>query len=150
MRPATFVILPAMPLTTNGKTDRNALPPPESADFLGEVGDSEFEQANTYLEKRIVELWKEALDTSNIGIDQNFFDLGAHSLMVAEVHGRLQEMLGREIPITAMFQYPTVRTLTAYLQEGSEPGSSLRGSVAGRAEARTASMQRRMSARSSG
>src|SRR5262249_44360638 len=142
--PGIFVIVPAMPLTDNGKTDRKALPPPAPADFLGEA---EFQQASSDLEKRIVALWQDALDTANIGIDHNFFDLGAHSLMVAEVHGRLQEMLGRETPITAMFRYPTVRTLTVYLEQGEQTDSSLRSSMASRAEARKQSMQRRVIAR---
>jgi amino acid adenylation domain-containing protein len=144
MQPGIFVIVEAMPLTDNGKTDRKALPPPTPADSLGEV---EFQQASSDLEKRIVALWQDALDTTSIGIDHNFFDLGAHSLMVAEVHGRLQDMLGREIPITTMFQYPTVRTLTVYLEQGEQTDSSLRSSMASRAEARKQSMQRRVSVR---
>jgi acyl carrier protein len=140
MQPSALVALREMPLTANGKIDRKALPAPETANLLAE---SESEAASTDLQRRIVDLWKDALDNiEQIGIDSNFFDLGAHSLLVAEVHTKLQELISREIPLVAMFRYPTVRTLAAYLQEKEEDGSVLSRSAA-RGKLRQESFQQR-------
>jgi amino acid adenylation domain-containing protein len=143
MQPSALVAMREMPLTANGKIDRRALPPLEKADLLLECA---YEAANTELERRIVDLWKDALDIDHVGIDSNFYDLGAHSLLVAEVHIKLQEVLGRELPVVAMFRYPTVRTLAAYLQEEEEDGSVLSRSAV-RGKVRQQSLQQRRTRR---
>ena len=141
MQPSTLVALREMPLTANGKVDRKALPAPDTANLLVE---SSYEAASTDLERRIVDLWKDALDVEHIGVDSNFFDLGAHSLLVAEVHTKLQELVSREIPLVAMFRYPTVRTLAAYLQQEEEDASALSRSTARGKERQQSLQQRRM------
>jgi amino acid adenylation domain-containing protein len=143
MQPSALVALKDIPLTANGKIDRKALPAPEIGNVLVE---STYEAANTELERQIVDLWKDALDIEHIGIDGNFFDLGAHSLLVAEVHFKLQEITSREIPLVAMFQYPTVRKLAAYLQE--EQDESALTHSATRAKARQQSLEQRRVRRS--
>jgi amino acid adenylation domain-containing protein len=110
MVPSHFVLLDSLPFTANGKIDRNALPEPaaEEPDLLAEVPRNE-------LERIIADTWKEALGVGQVGLDRNFFDLGAHSLMVAEVHMHLQQILGREISLVDLFQFPTVSALAAHL-----------------------------------
>lgn len=113
MVPSSFVFLPEMPLTDNGKTDRKALLclPPPVAPTDGTAGN----RPESEIERIITEAWKEALGISNVGVDSNFFDLGAHSLTVAEVQANLQQMLGREIDTVDFYQFSTVRALASHL-----------------------------------
>jgi acyl carrier protein len=110
MVPGHFVFLEKLPLTSNGKIDRKALPPVPSEN----QSDSAHLEPRSDLEETLRTIWCEALG-SRIGADQNFFDLGASSLMVAEVHARLQQHLQQEISLLDLFQFPTVRLLAAHL-----------------------------------
>ena len=133
MVPSNFVVLPALPLTANGKIDRNALPMP-----TGDEPELVMELPRTELEQKIAQAWKEALGVEHVGLHRNFFDLGAHSLMVAEVHMQLQTALGREISLVDLFQFPTVSTLAAHLDgQGTAPQAN------DRAERRLMARQRR-------
>ncbi len=134
MVPSNFVVLDSLPLTANGKIDRNALPMPaadEEPETIAELPRNELEQT-------IAQTWKEALGVEQVGLDRNFFDLGAHSLMVAEVHMQLQQLLGREISLVDLFEFPTVSALAAHLsgQDAAAPATN-------RAERRLAARQRR-------
>jgi acyl carrier protein len=109
MVPAIISILPAMPLTPNGKVDRGALPVPRSS-----VPVTSAPPGND-IERRIAAIWAELLGLSNVGISDNFFDLGGHSLLVVQVQRRLKEDIGREIAITDMFRYATIQSLAAHI-----------------------------------
>jgi amino acid adenylation domain-containing protein len=138
MVPSSFVFLPELPLTHNGKVDRKALlnlPPPSlAAGANGSCRDSE--PANE-MEGIVARVWREALGVESVDMNDHFFDLGAHSLTVAEVQGRLQEILGREIVLIDLFQFTTVRALAAHLA-----GTQLRGQVSDRAQRRKMARQR--------
>ncbi len=143
MVPSAFVFLDAMPLTANGKIDRNALqvtPPP--ANPVHAAGDS---TPHGDIERTISEVWAEALGVDGVGLDDNFFDLGAHSLLVAEVHGRLHELLQRELSLIELFRYPTVRSLASHLN-GTDGPRRAQGS-AERAARRSAARQNRARSR---
>jgi amino acid adenylation domain-containing protein len=111
MVPANFVFLDRFPLTSNGKIDRKALPPVESDT---QVIDPVPRPGND-MENILASIWAEALGLERIGVEQNYFDLGASSLMVAEVHSRLQQHLQQEISLVDLFQFPTVRALSTHL-----------------------------------
>lgn len=114
MVPSAFVFLDALPLTGNGKIDRKALlklPPPNLASAAAQNG---AEPANE-MERIVARVWQQALSIPSVGLTDNFFDLGAHSLTVAEAHAKLQEALGREISLLDLFQFTTVRALAAHL-----------------------------------
>jgi acyl carrier protein len=100
-----------LPLTANGKVDRNALPKPAIAAKPETIA----EPPRNELEEMIAQAWKDALGVEQVGLHKNFFDLGAHSLMVAEVHIDLQQRLGREFSLVALFQFPTVSALATHL-----------------------------------
>jgi len=125
MVPSAFVFLPAFPLTANGKIDRKALlalpPPVVGADAAAPHPQSE---PVSDIERIIVDAWKDALGAPVVGLNDNFFDLGAHSLTVAEVHARLQNVLGREIDLVDLFQFSTVKALANHLA-GSQPQSQV-------------------------
>ncbi|OLE49545.1 MAG: hypothetical protein AUI36_20375 [Cyanobacteria bacterium 13_1_40CM_2_61_4] len=114
MVPAAFVTLDALPLTPNGKVDRRALPAPES--YRPELRTT-FVAPGTGLEQTIAEIWQEVLLVEKPGANDNFFDLGGHSLHVVQVQTSLREKLGADIPVLKLFQYPTIRSLTRFLGE---------------------------------
>ncbi|WP_052433231.1 non-ribosomal peptide synthetase [Streptacidiphilus carbonis] len=109
MVPAAFVTLEQLPLTPNGKLDRNALPDPE---YSG----SDYRAPRNPLEAKLAELFAEALELEQVGIDDDFFDLGGHSLRVTRLISRIRAVLGIKIPIRVMFRTTTVAKLSEYLE----------------------------------
>jgi hypothetical protein len=112
MIPAAFVGLAAIPCTPNGKLDYAALPAP---DGLRPELDAAYMAPETELERAITLAWQEVLGLGKVGVHDNFFDLGGNSLLLAQLHGRLQAELRRKIPIVEMFNHPTVDALVRYL-----------------------------------
>ncbi len=112
MVPGQFVFLASLPLTANGKIDRNALPAPSPELEVAVVSER---SQTTELENAVIEVFSEALGITHIPMNANFFDLGAHSLLIAEVHSKLQEKLGREISLVDLFEFPTVASLAGHL-----------------------------------
>jgi amino acid adenylation domain-containing protein len=110
MVPSSFVFLDHLPLTSNGKVDRAALP-------VASVQRSEMEQPflapQTELERDIARIYREVLNLDKVGIDDDFFDLGGSSLRLAEVHSQLQKLLGRNFSVAELFVHTTVRKLAA-------------------------------------
>jgi len=117
MIPSIVMFLDQMPLTPNGKTDRNALPSP-SVSAIGRSGGGN--RAATELERIIAGVWQDALDLETVGVQVNLFDLGATSLIVAEVATSLRQILKREIPLTELFSYPTIAALAAFLSGAND------------------------------
>ncbi|WFU79137.1 amino acid adenylation domain-containing protein [Bradyrhizobium sp. CIAT3101] len=109
MVPYAYEQIGTLPLTINGKVDRAALPAPRAL-VRGEPP-----LASTILEREIKEIWCEVLAIDALGLDDNFFDVGGDSLLLANVHGRVQARLSREIPITDLFEFTTIRGLARHL-----------------------------------
>ncbi len=114
MSPAYYVFLDRLPLTENGKVDRKALPNPEQPAAAVYVA------PRTTMQQLIAKVWQQALLVERVGLDDNFFDLGGHSLLVARVRFTLREKLGRDVALVDFFTYPTVRTLAQRLEEAAE------------------------------
>ncbi|MFZ6028535.1 MAG: amino acid adenylation domain-containing protein [Chloroflexota bacterium] len=114
MVPAVFMILEAMPVSPNGKLNRRALPAPDSE--RPEIRTA-YAAPHHELEKTIAAIWQDLLHVEKIGIHDNFFDLGGHSLLMVQTHRRLCEVLGREVALVDLFQYPTVSTLANHLEQ---------------------------------
>jgi acyl carrier protein len=111
MIPAVFVVLPVLPLTPNNKLDRNALPPPP----VSEV--SAGQRPNLLMtpgQRRVAELWRDVLH-SVPGLNDNFFDLGGHSLLLVKLHAALKQAFGTEFPLVDLFQHTTVASQAALL-----------------------------------
>lgn len=146
MIPATFVTLAAFPLTPNGKIDRRALPAPErprvAAPFVAPFGAP---VEGSELERTIAAVFAEALNVESVALHDNFFDLGAHSLLMVQVHSQLQETLDRKFPLIHLFRFPTVSALAAHLAPASEDSPAARGDD--RADLRRTSMSRRQQIR---
>lgn len=115
MIPSSFVSLPTLPLTDNGKIDRRALlrlpPPSYSAVPVAPPANGSISEMGIV----VARIWQDVLGVASVGLNGNFFDLGAHSLMVAEVQARLSETLGREISLVDLYQFSTVKTLAEHL-----------------------------------
>ncbi|WP_428830276.1 amino acid adenylation domain-containing protein [Bacillus subtilis] len=118
MIPAFFVQVDAIPLTANGKTDRNALPKPNAAQSGGKA----LAAPETALEESLCRIWQKTLGIEAIGIDDNFFDLGGHSLKGMMLIANIQAELEKSVPLKALFEQPTVRQLAAYMEASAVSG----------------------------
>ena len=120
MMPAFYVGLPALPLTANGKVDRLALPAPQP----GAVSARRHGLTHASgLEYSIARIWQMVLAADEVGLDDNFFDIGGTSLLLIAVRTGLQEQLDRPIPVTWMFEYTTIRSLARKLGSPDDAGA---------------------------
>jgi acyl carrier protein len=143
MIPAAFVELAAFPLTASGKINRRALPAPQN---VRSDAEEPFAPPRTDVERTIADIWREALGIDRVGIHDNFFNLGGHSLLMIRVHNRLSETFGEELSILNLFEYPTVDALAKFLTRTQTEDASF-GQSKGRAQARRAAAQRKEDAR---
>ncbi len=109
MVPSAFVVLDALPLTVNGKFDSRALPEPD----IGAYTAAAYVPPETPLERQIATIWEELLGHERISVTANFFDLGGHSLNAVRLMSSIREATGKTLPISILFQAPTVRALAA-------------------------------------
>lgn len=117
MVPSAFVALPEFPRLPNGKLDRSALPAPERASGSE---DAAFTPPVTGLQQTIAEIFRNLLGVERVGLDQNFFDLGAHSLQIVKAHSELNRSLEKKIMLVALFQHPTIRSLAEYMERENQ------------------------------
>ncbi|HYH80745.1 MAG TPA: amino acid adenylation domain-containing protein [Longimicrobium sp.] len=120
MVPGAFVVLDRIPLTPNGKVDRRALPAPGHDPSRDEA----YVAPRTSTEAALAEIWAEVLGLGRVGVEENFFALGGHSLIATRVTARAREAFRIELPLRALFEAQTVAGLAARVDE-------LRGSGAG-------------------
>jgi amino acid adenylation domain-containing protein len=118
--PASVALLDRLPLTPNGKVDRRALAQraPEARPAAAGA------PPRTELEGTLAVIWAEILGLERVGRDDTFFDLGGHSLLLARLQAMLLERLGREVPLLALFEHPTVATLAASLEKAPTDGAA--------------------------
>ncbi|KAK9659723.1 hypothetical protein K7432_018606, partial [Basidiobolus ranarum] len=112
MVPSSIMVMDSLPLTSNGKVDRRALPAPS---FYRVEDDKTFIAPTTELETILAKIFSEILGVDKISIDGNFFDLGGHSLSATKVISRIRVALGQEIPLKLLFEAPTVISLSERL-----------------------------------
>ncbi len=122
MVPSAVVFLDALPTGPTGKIDLRRLPAPPAPGGDSGAG----AMPRSLLERRIAEVWREALGVETVGLHANFFDLGGHSLLLTKVHARLREVLRRDLSLVTLFQYPTVATLAEALAEGGTTATAAR------------------------
>jgi amino acid adenylation domain-containing protein len=113
MVPSAFMFLAKLPRTVQQKVDREALPPVQ----WSSAGDEAYQPPQTQLETRIAALWAEVLERDRIGVHDNFFDLGGHSLLVIKLHARMSEALGADLSLVDLFQFTTVSAQAARLSQ---------------------------------
>jgi amino acid adenylation domain-containing protein len=113
MVPVAFVMLPAFPLTPNGKVDRRALPAPDSSQ---RVMNEDFVSPRSHTEQVLADIWAEVLALEKIGVYDNFFESGGHSLLATQVISRLHEAFQMNLPLRSLFERPTVSSLAEYIE----------------------------------
>jgi natural product biosynthesis luciferase-like monooxygenase protein len=147
MIPSAFVPLEALPLTPNGKLDRQALPSPDGA---RQETATPFEPPATEVERKLAAIFRDLLGMNEIGVNDNFFDLGANSLMMVRVVEKIRSELGFKISLVRIFQFPTLSSLAAAIA-GSEtnPGHVAAPPEQNRGQLRREMMQRRREVRGS-
>ncbi|MFS0553782.1 amino acid adenylation domain-containing protein [Brevibacillus sp. 179-C9.3 HS] len=118
MIPSFFVNLERIPVTPNGKTDRRALPIPDGNAFTGTA----YLAPTTELEQKMAAIWENVLGVSRVGIQDNFFTLGGHSLKAIQLISHMQKECKTDVPLRVLFERPTIQAIAKYV-EGEEEGT---------------------------
>src|SRR5260370_32394034 len=144
MGAAVFVFVDGRPLTHNGKVGRRALPDPGKLQLEPEVA---YVAPRSEVERTIVSAWQEVLQIEKVGVNDNFFDLGGHSLLLIQLQSKLQEVLNRDVSLIEMFKYPTISSLATYFSQEQHERHSLQATAwGGLEESRDIATVRRESA----
>jgi thioesterase domain-containing protein/acyl carrier protein len=114
MVPSAFVLVDHLPLTIQGKLDRAKLPPPPT---MRMASATEVRGASTPTERALVEIWEELLEVAPIGVDDDFFDLGGHSMLAVRMVSLVQQHTGLTLPLAALFRKPTIAELADLLDD---------------------------------
>ncbi|HJT57689.1 MAG TPA: amino acid adenylation domain-containing protein, partial [Ktedonobacteraceae bacterium] len=123
MLPSHFMELEALPLTSNGKVDRRALPTPQAS---GVERSGEEDTARTPIEELIAGMWSEVLGLKHVGRHENVFELGGHSLLATRVVSQVRTVLQVEVPLRSLFEAPTVAGLAARVERAMRSEQSLK------------------------
>src|SRR5581483_4355167 len=121
MVPSAFLMLESLPLSANGKLDRKALPAP---DWSVEAS-SEYAEPRTPVEEALCGIWSQVLGLGRIGVKEDFFDLGGHSLLGMRVVAQVREVFEVELPLRAVFEAPTVEALSQRIEQLQRAGAGV-------------------------
>jgi thioesterase domain-containing protein/acyl carrier protein len=116
MVPSQYVVLPALPMSDNGKVDRKALPSPNAVRARAEMV-----LPRTEAERVMTSIWEDVLQTAPIGVTDNFFDIGGHSLLAVVLVSRIESRSGITIPLSRLLECPTIESLVSSIgQTGND------------------------------
>jgi thioesterase domain-containing protein/acyl carrier protein len=119
MAPTAYVQLKRIPLTPNGKIDRKSLPEPDK-----DIREQEYVGPRNATEETLCRLWQEVLRRERVGIHDNFFNIGGHSLLAVQVISRIKQAFTVEMPLSVLFAAPTVARMAEHIAAVNEPGRS--------------------------
>jgi acyl-coenzyme A synthetase/AMP-(fatty) acid ligase len=128
MVPSQFVFLERIPRTLNRKIDRAALPAADPSP----PRPSECVLPSTELEAQLTQLWQSVLGIARVGVEENFFDIGGHSVLAVRIHRRLRELTSKRVSLTDLFRFPTIRSLARFLTAEAAPDGLDEASLRGR------------------
>ncbi len=114
MVPTFLVPLPRLPQTPNGKVDRKALPAPDTTRSEAPALDA---APRDHLETKLTAIWESVLNVKPIGRNDNFFEIGGHSVLAARMFARMEQEVGKALPLATLFQGPTIAKLAALLRD---------------------------------
>jgi len=114
MLPSAFVVMNRLPLLTNGKVDRKALP---AAQLTGAQLDTDFVAPRTLIEQALAKIWAEVLGVTQAGVNDNFFEIGGHSLLTMQVITRVREVFGLDMPLRKLFEGPTIASFAQEIEQ---------------------------------
>ena len=141
MIPAGFVLLEKIPHLPNGKVDRRTLA--TTGDRVAARASVLQAMPETEMERAITAVVEQALAVEKVGVESNFFDIGANSIRIVQINRKLKEALGKDIPVVEMFKNPTIRSLAKYLGESPGDGELFK-QVGEQAQRRKVERQRRL------
>jgi len=124
MVPSRFVVLEALPRTPNGKIDRRALP---EVDGASTDAQEVYIAPRSGMEREIASIWQQLLKVEKVGVNDNFFGLGGHSLLLVHAQSKVTEVLKMKVSMVDMFRYPTISALAEHL---SQQGSAMAAAAA--------------------
>ena len=119
MIPAAFVFLDALPLLPNGKLDRRRLPAPDARPGMEQI----LVEPRSDIERRVAAMWREVLGLEKVGIHDNFFDLGGHSLLLMKLHAKLKTAFERDLSFVDLFEHTTIADLARLLGREDAPAN---------------------------
>lgn len=120
MIPSFIMFIDLLPLSSNGKVDFSSLPVPTRSPIS-----TPSVAPKSGLQSQIATIWQQVLDLEVVGVQDNFFDLGGHSLLMAQVQSRLSNVLAVDIPLVELFQYPTIATLATHLEANRQTAHNI-------------------------
>ncbi|MDC2865509.1 non-ribosomal peptide synthetase [Bacillus sp. BP-3] len=120
MIPKVISWIDKVPITLNGKVDQQKLPFERN-----DLTNKEKIFAKNLLERQLADIWGEALNLTSVGINEDFFDLGGHSIKAIEVMGLIRKKLNLHIPLSCLFEYKTIKELSEYIKEGGYSGGTV-------------------------
>ena len=115
MVPSHFILIDQLPLTANGKVDRPSLPTPDFTRSREETG---YVAPRNNTETKLAAIWGRLLQLDRIGVNDNFFDIGGHSLLGIQVFAEIEREFGAAPPLASLFQFPTVAGLAQIIDDG--------------------------------
>jgi acyl carrier protein len=142
MIPAGFVLLEKIPHLPNGKVDRRTLATTGDGAVAAKASGLQA-MPETEMERAITAVVEQALSVEKVGVESNFFDIGANSIRIVQINRKLKEALGKDIPVVEMFKNPTIRSLAKYLGESPGDGELFK-QVGEQAQRRKVERQRRL------
>ncbi|MGG1640084.1 amino acid adenylation domain-containing protein, partial [Paenibacillus sp. NRS-1782] len=113
MVPSYFIHLEQVPLTPNGKIDRKALPAPEVSLQSG----ADYVAPRTWVEVKLAQIWQDVLGLAQVGVKENFFEIGGHSLRATTLASKIHKELNKPLPLRSIFEAPTIEQLAAVLEQ---------------------------------
>jgi len=123
MVPSAFAFLEALPLTSNGKLDRRALPAPRENQL---IADTAYVAPRTPIEAELAAMWSQLLGVERVGIHDNFFEVGGHSLLVTQAVARIRDVFEVELPLRLLFKVSTVAELAQAIERVKARSEELR------------------------
>lgn len=119
MIPSYFVPIKCMPLTPNGKIDKKALPEHDTGRNSLKI---EYKAPTTQVEKQLVDIWEDVLEREEVGINDVFFELGGNSLLLVQMHTRIDKLYPGKVEVADIFAYPTISKLAQFISEDEVKG----------------------------
>src|SRR6202012_3717915 len=116
MVPDAFVFLDAIPLMANGKTDRNALPPPVISEYVS----TDFQEPENEIESTLLAICLKAIAAPKISVTDNFFDLGMDSLRAVSIMVQVEKQFGKRFTLSILLKYPTIRKFAHLIESGED------------------------------
>ncbi|AUB35489.1 Non-ribosomal peptide synthetase component F [Nostoc flagelliforme CCNUN1] len=117
MIPGAFLFLETLPLTPNGKVDRRNLPAPDISNL---AVDTSFVPPLDIVEQQLAEIWAEVLNIYPVGVKNNFFEIGGHSLLAVQLMAKVEQRFDRNLPLAMLFQYSTIEQMATILRQSMD------------------------------